>query len=368
MAYENPGYDERGRKRDARLARNESLLREFSDWLENKGISQKTIDKHLVNVRIFLDEYLLIEDVESLEDAVIYVNDYMGRYLIERQSWNCGKNVRESITSLKKFFRAMLELGEVDDISYAAFLEDIRWESDGWRVAARRREEEYRNEKRWCSGRVSTMAPTCSKCQSPNVLVFLDGEPYCKDCYNRHESERLGVEHFTDDILGFRYRDADGRTMRFEVEHMLFGPQAKWTAREVVEPGDKRRKEGYEGIEVELLASSYDSPAAARSALDAKVAKRMRLQSLEVLGPHVSGIERGGNVLMAAERGMARLEEADDGGVCVVVDGWRFTADDFLRLMSSYVGFDLVWEIQDASFGLPWRWPEAHEEKDAWGW
>lgn len=59
------------------------------------------------------------------------------------------------------------------------------------------------------------MAPTCYKCQSPNVLLlFLDGEPYCKDCYNRHESKRLGVEHFIDDALGLTYRGADGRTVR----------------------------------------------------------------------------------------------------------------------------------------------------------
>lgn len=82
-------------------------------------------------MRTFLDEYLLIEDIESLSGAALCMDDYLGRYLIERQSWDCNKNVRESITSLKKFFRAMLELGEIDATSYAAFLEDVRWRSDG---------------------------------------------------------------------------------------------------------------------------------------------------------------------------------------------------------------------------------------------
>ena len=57
--------------------------------------------------------------------------------------------------------------------------------------------------------------------------------------------------------------------------------------------------------------------------------------------------------MSANETGIARIESDEHGETSVVVDGQRFTAEQFLDLLSSFEGFDLFWQIHDASDDLP---------------
>lgn len=38
--------------------RNKKYIKEFTEWLNEKGLSKKTIRKHLDNVKLYINEYL----------------------------------------------------------------------------------------------------------------------------------------------------------------------------------------------------------------------------------------------------------------------------------------------------------------------
>ena len=59
-----------------------------------------------------------------------------------------------------------------------------------------------------------------------------------------------------------------------------------------------------------------------------------------------NGAHVGGEVRFANDAGWGRIDEGDDGP-CIVIDGQRHTGEQFLDLVSAYVGFDLRWSIAD---------------------
>ena len=360
MTRKSLSYEERERRRKEQLAFNETYLTGFADHLRRKGISEKTVDKHLDNVSLFLNVYLLDEDVPPLPGGCFLMDDYLGRYLIERPAYTSPAMISESATSLKRFYKYMLEEDQIRKEDYGVVLEDIRLGWPMWRDACRENNDK-RHERFEGTGRRAVADPRrCSMCDSLDVRTFNNGLSFCLECYNERMSADLGVSHFTDVGLHFFQPDDRGMPVRFEVEHMLLGDEVQWTARETVEEGDARLRDGYEGLEVQLFASAYDDPASSRGSLIEKTERRMRTKSLSISknvakpGEIWGGcVQRGRDVITAADRGIARIELDGYGNMSFIVDGYRFMSGDFLQLIARAEGFDLHWEIKDASEDLP---------------
>lgn len=365
MNRKNLSYDERERRRKEQLAFNDSYLEGFANHLERKGLSEKTADKHYDNVSLFLNVYLLEKDVPPLPGGCYLMDDYLGRYLIERPVYTNPAMIKESATSLKKFYKYMLEADEILKEDYSVLLEDIRLGWPTWRDACQEHNDK-RYERYEGAGRSAGAYPVrCSACGRPDVRITFGGVSFCLECHNKRISDDLGVEHFTDHGLHFFRPDDRGMPVLFEVEHMLFADEVRWAAREVVEEDDVRLRDSYEGLEVQLYASAYKDPAISRRALIDKTERRMRVKSLSVSkniakpGEAWGGcVQRGRDVITAAERGIARIERDGWGDAYFIVDGYRFTSRDFLQLIAHADGFDLHWEIKDASADLPESWPE----------
>ena len=360
MIRKNLSYEERERRRKEQLAFNESYLASFADYLRRKGLSERTVNKHIDNVSLFLNVYLLNEDIPPLPGGCLMMDDYLGRYLIERPVYTYPKMISDSATSLKRFYKHMLEEGQIYKEGYSALLEDIRLGWPMWRDACRERNEKRYESYEGARQRASAHPRRCSICDSSDVRTLANGAPFCLECYNERISANLGVEHFTDQGLHFFQPDDRGMPVRFEVEHMLFGDEVRWSAREVVEGGDARLRDGYEGLKVPLFASAYDDPADSRKALIDKTERRMKMKSLSVRknvarpGDVWSDcVQWGRDVVIAADRGIARIDRGEYGDVNFIVDGYRFTSKDFLQLIAHAEGFDLHWEIKDASEDIP---------------
>ena len=63
----------------------------------------------------------------------------------------------------------------------------------------------------------------------------------------------------------------------------------------------------------------------------------------------------GGRALYANETGVARIEIDEQGEKSVVVDGQRLSPQQFVDMLSCFEGFDLYWQVRDAS-GEPPAW------------
>ena len=194
----------------------------------------------------------------------------------------------------------------------------------------------------------------CISCGTP-ARVYLGTSAYCLDCYNRLTDYLVGVKTPTNDNYSILALDPEGRTVEFAVERFAFGTSSVWTAIEQVAEDDPRRREGYEGRSVSVVADA--SRVSQEEALDALMVKVQRLTghaSMRGTRPSSGEITRSsvcreGKVLYANETGVARIESDEQGKRSVVVDGQRLSPEQFVDLLSCFEDYDLYWQVRNAT-------------------
>ena len=200
----------------------------------------------------------------------------------------------------------------------------------------------------------SRYAGRCSVCGKP-ARVFLGSTSYCLDCYNRLTDYLAGVETPTNDSYQILALDPKGRTVEFAVERYSFGTASVWTAIEQVPDDDPRAAQGYVGRSVSLAVDALRmSQEEAFDVLMVKVQRLVGHASMRATPVNLGEIwstsaQFGGRVYYANETGIARIESDERGGRSVVVDGQRLTPEQFVDMLSCYEGFDLYWQVRDAS-------------------
>ena len=105
---------------------NEKYLDLFEKFLEKQGLSPKTIDKHLVNIDFYINEYMLYEEPHPLEDGVGMVDMFLGYFFIRKCMWSTPSTIRSNAASIKKFYKCMMENGKIRKEDYDLLLEDIK--------------------------------------------------------------------------------------------------------------------------------------------------------------------------------------------------------------------------------------------------
>ncbi|MDO4536825.1 MAG: hypothetical protein Q4B54_01595 [Coriobacteriales bacterium] len=198
--------------------------------------------------------------------------------------------------------------------------------------------------------------PSLSKCSlcGAETLVVLEGVPYCLDCYNKITEQEAGVPHITNDSSVLPVF-SNGKVVQFAVHRMLTPPLARWCAREIVEQSSPN----YEGIEVYVLANMNEDQEETLSRLWKKAQEAISKPSAKPFEPpagidHIAnGVHMDGQAFFAEDVGWARIDEDEDGNPCMIVDGWRYDAKQFLNLFGAHVGFDLHWELHSPGDDLP---------------
>ncbi len=111
---------------------NNELLSVFENWLTKKGLSQKTIHKHLFNVRFFINDYLLYCDEVEARDGIPEVSMYLGYWFIKKAMWSSPAAIKDNAASLKKFYQFMLEKGEITMEDFSELKETITEDMPEW--------------------------------------------------------------------------------------------------------------------------------------------------------------------------------------------------------------------------------------------
>lgn len=106
--------------------RNWVFIKKFDKWLENKGLSDKTISKHVSNIDLYVNIYLNYYDFIKLEDGVYKVYDYLHYWYIRKYLCPSRNSLKESAASIKKFYEFMSEFGYVSYDDYKAMCLEIR--------------------------------------------------------------------------------------------------------------------------------------------------------------------------------------------------------------------------------------------------
>lgn len=98
--------------------RNKKYIKEFTEWLNEKGLSKKTIRKHLDNVKLYINEYLNYYDAIKVEDGIEEVDDFLEGWFIEKCLFATKTSLKETTASLKKFYQYMSEYNYVKKEDY----------------------------------------------------------------------------------------------------------------------------------------------------------------------------------------------------------------------------------------------------------
>lgn len=100
-------------KVDSNIQRNEKYIKEFKEWLIEKGLTKKTISKHLCHVGIYVDDFLNYYDIIKIEDGTKEVVGFLDGWYARRCLRPSKGAIKEMAASLKKFYQFMSEKGYV---------------------------------------------------------------------------------------------------------------------------------------------------------------------------------------------------------------------------------------------------------------
>jgi len=127
-------------KKDCEKIRNDNknLLNEFEEWLKSSGFSEKTINKHILNIDFYINEFLLYEDVTEAKNGVSAVDMFLGYWFIKKAMWASQSSIKSNAASLKKFYTFMHEKGLVKKEKLIDLKEIIKEEMPEWLATLRR--------------------------------------------------------------------------------------------------------------------------------------------------------------------------------------------------------------------------------------
>jgi hypothetical protein len=139
--------EEEEKRAEAAHERNAELLRAFEQWLTGKGLSKKTVQRHLDNVTFFADGYMAgdggcVELPRPADQAdTVDVDEFLTEWFMREAAWVSVGTVKANIASLKKFYACLEETGQMETKEAGEILELLRVDRDYYLEMARDYEE-----------------------------------------------------------------------------------------------------------------------------------------------------------------------------------------------------------------------------------
>jgi len=111
---------------------NAELLEQFGQWLSEMGLAEKTVQRHVENVDLYINSFLLYEDAIAAKEGASQVSMFLGYWFIRKAMWASPNAIRENAASLKKFYTFMQEQGKVSAEALQDLKETVKEEMPGW--------------------------------------------------------------------------------------------------------------------------------------------------------------------------------------------------------------------------------------------
>ena len=89
-------------------AENKIHLETFKKYLINQNLSKKTIQKHIGNADLYINEYLLYYDAVSMENGVNDTFGFVSFYI--RKCSSAPSSLKTTLASLKKILSMYVEI------------------------------------------------------------------------------------------------------------------------------------------------------------------------------------------------------------------------------------------------------------------
>lgn len=122
---------------------NEQLLDEFQQYLIDKQLSVKTINKHTDNIDFYINGFLLYDEVLEAKQGARAIGHFLGYWFIRKAMWSSVAQINENATSLKKFYTFMYERGDIDKETLDELKDTIKEEKPEWLETMQRYDDPF---------------------------------------------------------------------------------------------------------------------------------------------------------------------------------------------------------------------------------
>ena len=106
----------------------------ISRFLKNisliKTYQKKTIQKHVENAGLYINEYLLYYDAVSMENGVNDTFGFVSFYI--RKCSSLPSSLKTVLANLKKFYQCMLQYEKIKEEDYKELVQTIKIYSSDW--------------------------------------------------------------------------------------------------------------------------------------------------------------------------------------------------------------------------------------------
>ena len=120
---------------------NKTYLAGFEKWLKNKGLAEKTINKHVFNIDVYINNFLLYYDALDVRRGCHEIYSYLGDWFIRKTMWSSCSSIKSTAASMKKFYAFLLENNVVEEKDYITVIETIKDEMPEWLDEMKRYDE-----------------------------------------------------------------------------------------------------------------------------------------------------------------------------------------------------------------------------------
>ena len=114
------------------LRADDRYLEEFYASMRRSGLSDNTIGNPMSNAELFVRDWLGAREGCPMEEGPDYVGGFLGNYYIRRCMWSTPSNIKTTATSIKKFYKCMVDLGHISQATYKGLVETIKQDTPEW--------------------------------------------------------------------------------------------------------------------------------------------------------------------------------------------------------------------------------------------
>lgn len=107
-------------------------LDNFEKWLQEQGLTKKTIDNHVSNVDFYINDFLCAYDAQDVTQGCYKISQFLGDWFIRKALWSSCANIKSNAASIKKFYSFLLDSGVVTQEDYDMLCETIKDEMLDW--------------------------------------------------------------------------------------------------------------------------------------------------------------------------------------------------------------------------------------------
>ncbi len=119
---------------------NDAIIKEFEQSMKTSGLVKKTIRNHIQNVDLFVNDYMLIEEIEfeNWHDEI----DEFFEWAIRKNVVISQSSLRQFVSSIRKFYKFLFDTRKIDIKTSKKVNSVLREGVTDWSISVQQFEDE----------------------------------------------------------------------------------------------------------------------------------------------------------------------------------------------------------------------------------